>query len=183
MKMLFDILPVILFFAAYKIFDSIYVATGLAMVISVLQLGFVYWREKRVETLLIVVSCLIVVLGGLTLFLHNPMFIKWKPTAVTWMFALVLLGSHFFGSKSVSQHMMEKEVELPEHVWRNVNFSWALFFLIMGALNLYVVYHYDTNTWVNFKLYGMTGSSLIFVLGVAVYMANHAKDDENDQTA
>ena len=116
---------------------------------------------------------LILILGGATLFFHNPSFIKWKPTAIYWVSAVVFLGTTIVGKKPLIQRMIDGNIELPQKIWVRLNVAWALFFCLIGALNLYVAYYYDTNTWVNFKLFGCTGLTLIFVFIQAMYITRH----------
>ena len=179
MKLLFDFFPIILFFIAYKAV-GIYAATAVAIVASLAQVGFTRWRHGRVERMHVISMALILVLGGATLFLHNEMFIKWKPTAVNWAFALAFLGSHFIGRTPLIARMLSESVTLPDEVWRRLNLSWVAFFVAMGAANLYVVYHYSTDTWVNFKLFGMMGLTFAFVIGQAFYLARHIETAETE---
>lgn len=176
MKLLVDFIPVILFFIAYKSFD-IYVATGVAIVVSFAQVVFYWIKHRSIERMHIITFFLILILGGLTLFLHDPTFIKWKPTGLYWAFALVFLGSAFIGKKTLFQKMMENNVELPSTVWRRLNHSWVVFFALMGVINLYVAYQFDTNTWVNFKLFGGLGITLLFVILQGVYLSRHMIED------
>ena len=92
-------------------------------------------------------------------------FLKWKPTIVNWLFALVFLGSQLIGKKNVVRRLMESKVRLPDPVWTRLNTSWVVFFVVCGALNLFVVYNFDTDTWIDFKLFGLMGLTLVFVLG------------------
>lgn len=109
-------------------------------------------------------------MGTFTLIFHKAIFIKWKPTIVYWIFAVVLLGSNFIRKHSLIHRMLKEKIELPSKIWSRLNLSWTLFFLLLGILNLVVVYHYDTNTWVNFKLFGTLGLMLVFILGQAFYI-------------
>jgi intracellular septation protein len=177
MKILFDFLPILLFFIAYK-FYGIYIATGVAIAASILQTSLYWIKHRKIEAMPLITLVLIVLLGGATLVLHNELFIKWKPTAIDWAFALVFLVSQFIGSKSITQRMLEKNVHLPSAIWTRLNASWIIFFTLMGLANLYVAYHFDTNTWVNFKLFGMVGLTLVFIIFQALYMARYV-DHEN----
>ncbi len=173
MKFLYDLLPVIFFFIAYK-FYGIYAATCIAMITAVLQLGYALIRRQTIDVMQWLSLGAITLLGGATLLFKNEMFIKWKPTAIYWLMGLVFYFSQFFGPKPVkpiAQRMMEKTVELSETLWKKLNLSWVLFFIAMGALNLLVVYTCDTNTWVNFKLFGSFGLTLVFVLLQAVVLS------------
>lgn len=177
MKLLFDFLPIILFFIAYKAYD-IYTATAVAIVASVLQVGALWLRHRRVERMHLVTLALIGVLGGATLFLHNEAFIKWKPTAVNWAFAVAFLGSQFIGRRPLIARMLDGNITLPEAVWRRLNIGWVSFFTAMGVANLYVVYNFSTDFWVNFKLFGMLGLTVAFVIGQAFYLARHLEPEE-----
>src|SRR5690606_15227979 len=110
-----------------------------------------------------------------TLLLHDAMFIKWKPTVIYWAFAIVFFGSQFIGEKTLIQRMMENNISLQKPIWSRLNVSWGLFFAILGILNLYVIYHFDTNTWVNFKVFGGLGLTFVFVILQAVYLGRHIK--------
>jgi intracellular septation protein len=177
MKMLFDFLPILLFFIAYKLY-GIYVATAVAIVASIAQVSLHWLKHRRVELMPIITLVLIIILGGATLLLHNELFIKWKPTAIDWAFALVFLISQIIGAKPLTQRMLEKNIQLPRPIWLRLNLSWIIFFSVMGLANLYVAYHFDTNTWVNFKLFGMLGLTLLFVIFQALYMARYVDRNE-----
>jgi len=179
MKFLVDFLPILLFFLAYKLYD-IYVATAVAIVASVIQVVWSWFRHRKVENIQWITMGLIVVLGGLTLLLKDETFIKWKPTLVNWLFAVVFLGSQYIGSKSVLQRMMAANITLPEPVWHRLNWIWVSFFTALGAINLYVAYHYDTETWVNFKLFGMMGLTILFIIAQGFYLSRYIKADEKN---
>lgn len=179
MKLLFDFLPILLFFIAYKLSD-IYVATGVLIVATLAQVGWIWLRQHRVEKMPLITAGLVLVLGGATLLLHDPIFVKWKPTVVNWLFAAVFLGSRFVGQKTLLERMMGEQLELPGPVWVKLTFAWAGFFLVMGAANLYVAFTFSENTWVNFKLFGLLGLTLLFVLAQALYMSRHLKTDAAD---
>lgn len=179
MKILFDFLPILLFFIAFK-FYGIYVATGVAIAASAAQVIGYWLKYRRVETMSLITLVLIAVLGGATLLLHNELFIKWKPTAINWAFAIVFWGSQYIGSKSLTQRMLDGNISLPTAVWQRLNLSWVGFFAVIGLLNLYVVYNFDTTTWVNFKLFGLMGLTVIFVIVQAIYMGKYV-DVEPDK--
>ena len=179
MKFLFDLFPVILFFIAFKIpadpKQGILLATAVAIVASIVQVG-VYWlKKRRFENMHLIMLAIILVLGGATLMLHDDRFIKWKPTAVNWLFAVTFLGSQFIGGKNLVQRMLEKNFSAPPGVWLRLNISWILFFVVMGVANLYVAFHFATATWVNFKLFGVLGLTLVFVLAQAFYLVRYAE--------
>lgn len=178
MKFLFDLFPVILFFAAYK-FADIYVATGVAIGATFVQIGWVHFRHGKVDKMLWVSLGLITVFGGLTLLLRDPTFIKWKPTVLYWLFATALLGSAWLLKKNLIRGMLEQQVSLPEPVWMRLNLAWAAFFAAMGLLNLYVAYNYSESDWVNFKLFGATGLMFIFIVAQGLILAKYAEEKES----
>ena len=178
MKLLFDFLPILLFFIAYKLAD-IYVATAVLIVVTLAQVGWIWLRQRRVEKIPLFTAGLVLVLGGATLILHDPIFVKWKPTVVNGLFALVFLVSCFIGQKPLLERMMGEQLELPAPIWVKLTLAWAAFFLAMGLANLYVAFNFDENTWVNFKLFGMLGLTLVFVLAQAAYMSRHIKSDDS----
>lgn len=180
MKLLFDLFPVILFFVAYKLAD-IYVATAVAIVAGIAQVAWSRWRHGQVQTMHWVTLGLLVVFGGMTLLLHDPLFIKWKPTIVNWLFAVAFLGSGLFMERNLLQRSMEHAVKLPAPVWGRLNLAWVAFFVLMGVANLYVAYSFSEETWVNFKLFGMMGLTLLFLLGQGVYLSRHMLPEQ--QTA
>jgi intracellular septation protein len=177
MKFLFDLFPVILFFAAYK-FADIYVATGVAIGATFLQIGWVHFRHGKVDKMLWISLGLITVFGGLTLLLRDPTFIKWKPTVLYWLFAAALLGSALLFKKNLIRGMLEHQVALPEPVWMRLNLAWAVFFAAMGLLNLYVAYNYDESDWVNFKLFGATGLMFVFIIAQGLMLAKYVEEKE-----
>ena len=177
MKFLFDLLPVILFFAAFKFF-GIYIATGVAIAATFLQSGWLLLRKRKIDNMLWVSLGVITVFGGATLLLHDETFIKWKPTVLYWLFGATLLIAEFAFRKNLIKAMMEKQMTLPAAVWRKLLFSWTGFFAVMGVLNLYVAFNFPTDTWVNFKLFGGMGLMLVFVLLQGVMLAKHLDDGQ-----
>lgn len=180
MKIFFDFFPIILFFITYK-FAGIYYATAVAIGASLLQVGFLWLKNKRLETMPVITLFCVVFLGGATLIFHNELFIKWKPTAIYWIFSLLFLATQFIGNKPLIRRLMEEKVVLPDAVWKKLNLSWVIFFLVMGALNIFVAYHFSTDIWVDFKLFGSLGLTVVFVLIQAVYMTRHVKTDTNNE--
>lgn len=182
MKFFFDFLPILLFFIAYKLY-GIYVATAVAIIVSIAQVGWLWWRHHRVERMPLITAAMLLVLGGATLLFQDETFIKWKPTVVNWIFAVAFLASQFVGDKTLIERMMGANIELPKMVWAKLNLTWALFFCAMGVVNLIVAYSFDTDTWVNFKLFGILGLTLVFVFGQALFMARYLKSDAQSPTA
>jgi len=180
MKFLFDFFPVLLFFVAFKAYD-IYVATAVAIAASMVQVGWYWLQYRRFEKMHIVTLTLITVMGGATLVLHDETFIMWKPSILNWVFAIAFVGSQFIGKKPIIQRMMEGSVSLPEHIWNRLSYAWALFFIFLGVVNLYVAYNYDLDTWVNFKLFGLTGLSFVFIILQAFYIGKYMQEPKDDQ--
>ncbi|HSO81211.1 inner membrane-spanning protein YciB [Thiocapsa sp.] len=217
MKLFVDFFPILLFFAAYKL-EGIYVATGVAILASAVLVGWSWIRRRHVETMPLVTLGLLVLFGGLTLALRDPIFVMWKPTIVNWLFGAVFLGSQFIGKQTLIERMMGKAIDIPSAVWMRLNMMWIGFFLVTGLVNLFVVYigsgffgaqqalllasglqEIDLSTcsenfggdllslcndaqarediWVNFKLFGMMGMTLVFVIAQAFYLSRHMKDE------
>ena len=177
MKLLYDFFPIMLFFVAYKLY-GIYVATATAIVATIAQVGIFWWRHRRVEKMHVITLAIIVLFGGATLVLQDPVFIKWKPTIAYWMFAVVFLGSQFVGDRCIIERMMGHALQTSQSVWTRLNLAWVLFFVAMGFVNLYVAYNYSEDTWVNFKLFGLMGLTLVFVVGQGLVLARYMQDGE-----
>jgi intracellular septation protein len=175
MKFLFDIFPVVLFFIAFKLSD-IYVATGVAIAATCLQVAWLWLRGRKVENMVWVSLAVIVVFGGATLLLQDETFIKWKPTVLYWLFAAVLTVAELGFRRNLIRAMMQAQMSLPDVVWGRLLASWIAFFAAMGALNLVVAYQFSTDTWVNFKLFGGMGLLLVFVVLQALVLARHVED-------
>ena len=177
MRLLFDFLPIVIFFIAYKFF-GIYVATAAAIIISLLQVIGYFIKHRKVPSIQLISLVLILLFGSGTLFLHNELFIKWKPTALYWLLALGALITHYVGKKPFIQHLLETNIVLPSHLWSSLNRNWIIFFILMGAINLWVAYTFNTNTWVNFKLFGLLGMTFLFIVAQAIYLARYIHSDE-----
>jgi intracellular septation protein len=177
MKLLFDLFPVILFFAVFKLF-GIFAATAAAIGATVLQIAWTKWRHGKVDTMLWVSFGIIALLGGATLALHDETFIKWKPTVLYWVFSCTLLISDLVFKKNLMRAMLHEKIALPVRVWHYVNLSWSLFFAVLGVVNLYVALNYSTDGWVDFKLFGATGMMLVFVLLQAIALSKYVEEDK-----
>jgi intracellular septation protein len=181
MQLLFDFLPVIAFFVAYKL-ANIYVATLVIIVATVLQVSVHWLRTRRVNPMHLVSAGLVLVFGGLTLAIRDTAFIMWKPTVVNWLFAAAFLASLLprFGGRPLVQRLMtttEAEFNLSPVLWRRLNWMWIAFFVMMGAVNIVVFRYFDEETWVNFKLFGMLGLTLAFVVIQGFWIAAQASHD------
>lgn len=179
MKMLIDFLPIAIFVLVYQMTKDIVLATAVLIPATIAQVLFTWWRWRKVEKMHLVTLALVVLLGGATVILGDGDFIKWKPTVVNWLFAVAFLLSPLFGGKSLIQRMMEKNLTLPAPVWMRLNLAWVGFFLAMGAINIAVFTHFSEEVWVNFKLFGMMGLTILFILIQGVYLARHLpREDE-----
>ena len=176
MKLLVDFFPIILFFVAFKV-AGIYVATGIAIAATIVQLAWLRYSTGKIEPMQWVSLGVIVVFGGATIALHDETFIKWKPTILYWLMGGALAAGLVF-RKNLLKSLMGSQMELPDDVWRVTNLSWIGFFAVMGVLNLWVAFHFDTDTWVNFKLFGGMGLMVLFILGQALYLGRHMKTEE-----
>jgi len=179
-KFLFDLFPVILFFAAFKLFD-IYVATTVAIVATFLQIGWLKWRKRKVDAMMWISLAIIAVFGGATLALHDETFIKWKPTVLYWLLGIVLAGSELLFRRNLIRAMLKEQLQMPESAWTRLNWSWVGFLGFMGAANLYVAFNFSTDTWVNFKLFGGMGLMLVFVVLQALFLARYVEDKKESR--
>jgi intracellular septation protein len=177
MKLLLDFFPIILFFAAFK-FAGIYVATAVAIVATIAQIAWLRYSTGKIEPMQWVSLGVIVLFGGATIALQNETFIKWKPTVLYWLMGGTLAAGQLFFRKNLLKSLMGSQLELPDAAWRVTNWSWIAFFAVMGVVNLWVAYNFDTDTWVNFKLFGGLGLMALFVVGQALYLSRYMKADE-----
>lgn len=180
MSMFYELLPVLLFFIAFKLYD-IYIATIVGIIATFLQLLITrIWQKNwdRKQLITFIVFC---VFGSMTLYFHNPIFVKWKVTIAYWIFAAIILGSQLITNKPIMQRLMEKVIEekIPARIWGNVNLMWGIFFTIMGCLNLYIAYNFSDSAWVNFKLYGLMGALFIFSVIQAFYLMKYISPTSN----
>ena len=177
MKLLLDFFPILLFFGAFKIW-GIFVATTVAIVATLLQLAWMRYSTGRTEPMQWLSLGVIVVFGGATLIAQDETFIKWKPSVLYWAMGGALLVGQVFFRRNWLQSLMKSQMALPDHAWRVMLWSWCGFFAVMGVLNLWVAYHFDTDTWVNFKLFGGMGLMLVFVLAQAMYLGRFMDNGE-----
>ena len=174
MRLFFDWLPIILFFVVFK-YSDIYYATATAMISSVILIGFQKILKINIEKIQLVSLAMIVFFGSLTILLQDEQFIKLKPTVLYLVLALVLLGPQFF-KKYLIKNLLEKQISLPNRVWKQLNISWALFFVFLACLNYYVAESFSTDFWVEFKLFGMLGITLTFTIAQAVWLSRYKNE-------
>jgi intracellular septation protein len=207
MKLLLDFLPLILFFGTFKYADSnaawaaqfasekfgflvsgglveateapVLLATLVVIVATVVQIGVTLLRGKKVDTMLWITFVLVVVLGGATVWFHNPTFIKWKPSVLYWAMGIGLWLSQVVFGKNMLKSMVGEQLELPARHWSRLNLAWSVFFIAMGCLNLWVAYHFSTSTWATFKVFGITGLMLVFMLVQGYFLVRHIEPDRD----
>lgn len=176
MKLLFDLLPVLLFFVAYKA-AGIYAATAVAIAAGIGQIAWLKLRGRPVDTMQWTGLGIVVVFGGMTLWLEDPMFIKLKPTVLYGLLATGLTVSRYAFRRNLIRSMMGAQLKLPDGVWDRLNLAWVVFFAVLGGLNLFVARNFSEETWVNFKLFGSLGLTIAFVVGQALWFGRHLKED------
>jgi intracellular septation protein len=179
MKLLVDFFPILLFFVSFKVY-GIYAATVVAIVATVVQVAYVWIRTHRFEPMHLITLGVIVVFGGATLYFQDELFIKWKPTVVNWLFGLAFLLSQAFGQRTAIERLLGSKVELPAGVWKRLNLMWASFFVVVGGVNLFVAYTFDTDTWVNFKLFGLIGLTVLFVILQTLYLHRYVVEPDQE---
>jgi len=198
MKILFDLFPVIVFFAAYKLAggsesnctiapnipitqEPILIATGLAILATVFQVSWLLLRRKKVDGMLWASLAIVTLFGGATLLFRDPTFIQWKPTILYWMFSIAFLASPLVLGRTLVQTMLAQQISLPAKIWARLNAAWVLFFAFIGGANLAAVYTLSCNNWVNFKFYGLTGLMLVFIFGQALVLSRYVEANEGSQ--
>ena len=175
MKFLFDLFPVAFFFVAIQIWD-IFVATGVAIGATIVQVGWLLVRKKKVEPMLWASLGIILVFGGLTLYLRDKTFILWKPTVLYWLFGAVLAGAALLG-RNLIRAVLSDQMRLPDAIWKKLNWAWVGFFAFMGVANLYVAFNYSEKVWATFKLFGGMGLMLLFVVAQSLILAKYVQDE------
>ena len=178
-KIIFDFLPLILFFIALKLGD-IYIATKVAMAATVLQIIWLKVKRQRIEASHWLNLIVIVLFGGLTIYLQDENFIKWKPTVLYWIFALIIAGALLISNNNLIKRLMGTQITLPEPVWTKLAYSWSAFFALMGILNLFVAFsgYFTIDQWATFKVFGLTILLIAFVIGQSLVLAKYMRDEE-----
>lgn len=177
MKSIIDLLPAALFLIALYLRD-IFVATAVLMVSLVLLAAWHWWRDGKPHKLHTFSAVAVLVLGGLTLFVQDASFVKYKTTVVNGVIALLFLGSHLIGDKVLLQRIPQQAIQMPEAVWRRVNLAWAGFFASIALINLYVMHNFDDRTWGLFKTFGVSGLMFVFMLAHLPFLARYLPQDE-----
>ena len=170
MKFLFDLFPVALFFIFYKIYD-IYIATAVLMAATYIQIILLYSFKKKIEKVLIFTAIIVTIFGGMTIFFQSNIFIMWKPSIIYWAFGLAILIANKFYNKNLIQMSLGSQIKLENRYWQNLSWSTALFFIFLGILNIYIAQNFNEDTWVNFKLFGMTALLFLYIISITLYIA------------
>ena len=183
MKLLFDFFPVIFFYITFNVFkgpegeiQAMIYATAILMAATVAQVAINWFKNRKIENIHIVVLILALIFGSATIYFQDKAYLIWKVTIVNWLFAVVFFGSHFIGHSPIVKRMMQKTVELPELVWSRLSYMWIVFFIALGIINLIVAKNVDFDTWVDFKLFGMLGLTVVFVVIQTIYLSRHVKE-------
>jgi len=194
-----EFIPVILFFLVYKMPEKVInlispiisdpteallrdtkpfiLATVVIMAATIIQIALNWFVSKKIDKMTIVILVLIILLGVPSILLNSPVLFMWKPTIANWLFAIAFFGSVHVGKrKPIIQRMLEEQIQLPKEVWLRLNYAWIAFFVTSGTLNLIVAYNFSENSWVNFKLYGIFGLTLIFALIQGIYLSKHVEE-------
>ena len=177
MKLFLDFFPIVLFFVVFKAY-GIYAATSIAIAATVLQIAWMRYKNGKVDTMQWVSLGVIVVFGGATLVTQDETFIKWKPSVLYWLMSATLWVGYFVFKRNFIQSLMGAQIELPQDIWGRLLHAWAFFFTLMGFINLWVAYNFDTDTWVSYKLFGGLGLMLVFVLRQGVFLSRYMKEPE-----
>lgn len=176
-KQLVEFFPILLFFIAFKLYD-IYVATAVVIVATILQVAYAWLKFRKVETMQWITLALVVIMGGLTLILHDEQFVKWKLSIIEWLFGGAFLGSQFIGRAPFIERMMSSQLTLPAVIWKRLNLCWAGFFIGVGCLNVYVMFTYNTNDWVTFKTFIVPGMMAVFIVVQMIFLYKYLPDSE-----
>lgn len=203
MKLLIDFLPIVIFFIVYKFapetvellspmlnadqtqlltdMPAIVLATAVLIPATMLQILYSKLTTGKVETMHVVTLALVVLMGGATVVLQDKTFIQWKPSVVNWLFAAAFFGSRFIGDKTILERMMGNNLKLPAHAWNNLNYAWVAFFVFSGVANLYVAYNFSEDIWVNFKLFGLLGLTILFIIAQSLYLYRYMTPEDADE--
>jgi intracellular septation protein len=177
MQLLLDYIPIVAFILAY-FYEDIFFATLVLMGIMPVVLLLQYLMTKKLNKIYAASTVLVLVLGGFTLAFRNPTFLYWKPTVLNWAIALVFLGSQWIGDKTIVERMLGSAAELTPAQWIRLNQIWVVFFVFVGGVNLYVAYTFSEAFWVKFKLFGMLGITIVFVVIQSIWLTMAAQKND-----
>jgi intracellular septation protein len=182
MQLLFDFFPVIAFFVTYKVTGNLFAATAVIIVAVIAQTAWQWFRHRKVSQMALISGVLVLIFGGLTLLIHDKVFIQWKVTVVNWLFAVAFLASRCFGDKLLIERLMGENVQLERPLWQTLNWAWIGYFTVLGALNLYIAYNFSEEAWVNFKMFGMLGLTVVFALAQAFWLTSKMPPEDDATT-
>ncbi|AXA33234.1 septation protein A [Francisella adeliensis] len=174
-KMISDLLPAIVFFTVYKVYDIFY-ATAALIIVTLAQVIWEYAKHRKVAKAQILVAVLVVVFGGATLYFHNEEFVKWKVSIINWVMGFGLIISTYIMKETPMEKLLKDYVELYDHKWKIINNMWGAYFVCLGTLNLFIAMFFSTNTWMNFKMFGLLGLTFAFLILQTVYLSKHMKN-------
>lgn len=181
MKFLFDFFPTIVFFIVYKFF-GFFPATYAIIVASVIQVALNWLKTRKIEPMHIILLALVLVFGGLTIYFHDAEFLMWKVSIVNWLLGAVMIASHFFKTNileyifSYSARQQQQELNIPAYLTTRLNIAWGIFFLILGTINIIIAHTFSLNAWVDFKVFGILGLTIVFAFGQGFYLMKHMKE-------
>lgn len=180
MHAILEYIPLIIFFIFYK-FADIYWATGSLIIASAIQIAYYIVKKQPVPKRNLVFFGLIAIFGGLTIYMHDDTFLKWKVTIIQGIFALVLIISQKIFNKNIIKDFLSEAITLPEHIWTRLNLSWAIFFIICGVLNWYIAFNFSLETWVNFKVFGLTALTFFFAIGSVMSLYKYMPEEPEEE--
>ncbi|MGJ3494265.1 Intracellular septation protein [Piscirickettsia salmonis] len=180
MKFILNIALLLAFFIAFKMYN-LYTATAVLIIAALVQALILYIIYRKLEFAEWLTVILIIVFGAATLLLHDKELIKWKFSIVNWAFGIGIIISQYVGKKPIMQRLLDHAITMKAKIWRKLNTAWAIFFLLLGFLNIYIMYHFSDNAWVNFKTFGDIGLTLAFIVCQVFYLARHIEHDKEKQ--
>ena len=164
MKQLFEFFPLIVFFVVYYKSDKdLYLSITAVIIATLISLVALYIKERKISTMMLVSTIILIVFGGLSIFLKNDIFFKMKPTIINALFAIILIGSTFF-NKPVLKMLLNSSMKLTNQGWSLMNKLWSGFFIFLALLNEIVWRTQTTDVWVNFKVFGIMGITIVFTI-------------------
>lgn len=182
MQLLVDFFPLLLFFGAYLHSGDIFVALQVLMVAMPVSFLIKWWITRKIDKMLLGSTVILLVMGSVTLFYRDPVFLYWKPTVFYWLAAAAFLTSQFIGEKPIAQRIFDNLGKMVARKWRILNLAWVVFFIVAGCLNLYVAFNFSEKFWVNFKVFGFTAITFLFIIGQVVWLMQVMEDKEPKQT-
>ena len=173
-KMINDLLPAIVFFGVYKIYD-IFFATAALIIVTLAQVIWEYIAHRKVAKTQIFIAILVAIFGGATLYFHNQEFIKWKVSIINWLMGIGLIITTYTMKETPMQKILKDTIDLKQHKWKEINNMWGAYFTVLGTLNLFVAYFFSTDIWMDFKLFGLLGITFVFLIIQSIYLSKHIK--------